>query len=153
MNLLQHGPLEQFQSDPKLKELRQQLLSQPHSFAFLTGENELPQDHSESEVSSHDFSERSSESELPEVLDLVEDMEATEVPLVKMSFSVPESSLSEGSESDVSTTSHECGRVSNEEFSTSGSEVEDGPHQEISWSRVGKMATMTKGKRRTFVIM
>ena len=81
------------------------------------------------------MSEPSSESTLePEVMSLVEDMGAFEPPLVKMSFSDAESSLSDGSGSDATTTSHEFGNeIPGEDLST-GSEVE-GAESEVLWSR------------------
>lgn len=153
LDLLDYGPMESFHGK-ELDGLKSHLIQDPYAFAFVAGE-EATMSESEEEAEEIQEFEDEIEAEKEQYQDdelerLLEDMERAEVHLHEKK--VPDAPGDESTEDECdgeSTTSHEFGVEWNEEESTD-EEIEERREasSEVFWTKIGALATMTKGKKR-----
>ena len=161
LDLLQFGSQPSFDSSP-MKLLSEQLEYDPYAFAFVTALGGQEEGSSEDSEKGDQFSvaECSESSDGDggddQTWELIQDMENHQHPMIRQTqdcqFDLPGQSDA-GSLTDCSTTPHEFGVLWDEDSSSEEEEVDvrgSPSDHEVLWSRVGKMCTMTKGKRRQF---
>ena len=161
LDLLQFGSKPSFDSSP-MKMLSEQLEHDPYAFAFVTAldgqEGGSSEDSgNDGQLSVAEFSESSDgDGRDEQTWELIQDMENHQHPMIRQTqdcqLDLPGQSDA-GSLTDCSTTSHEFGVLWDEDSSSEEEEVDvrgSPSDHEVLWSRVGKMCTMTKGKRRQF---